>query len=79
MLHIKNMKLGIGGNTLAFVCLAVRSVAHHCSSDVASVAFDLVDGIAEGIIITDDLASGEIPSLKANGEGVRRADGESVE
>ena len=57
------MELGIGGNALAFVCLTVSSVTHHRSSDVTSVASDLVDVIAEGIIITDDLASGEIPIL----------------
>ena len=59
------MKLGIGGNTLAFICLTVRSVTHHCSSDVRAMTTNLVDAIAVGVVVADNLASREIPVLKA--------------
>ena len=57
------MKLSIRGNTLALICLTVRLVTHNCSSDVRAVASDLVDVVAVGVVVADDLPSREIPIL----------------
>lgn len=60
------MNLGIRGDALADTCLAIGSVSGHCSGNVTPVASDLVDVIAVGIVVADDLASREIPILASS-------------